>query len=90
MKNIFLILLVIVSIVLLVFTNMNLFYSNQQNYSNLEIVKSQLTNAKSGLVNYPVPNYPLTITISIVSFVIGVSFALIFLTFFPKNRFFRI
>ncbi|MEK6941381.1 MAG: hypothetical protein AABW85_00810 [archaeon] len=62
-----------VSISLFIYTNLSLFYSGQKNLANLEAVKSQVSNAKSALVNYPVPDYQLAIIVSIASSAAGIA-----------------
>ena len=74
MKNNFLLIwLFSISIALFLFANISLLYSSQKNLANLEAVKSQVSNAKSALVNYPVPDYQLAIIASTASLAAGIA-----------------
>lgn len=70
--------LVIASILLLIITNLNIFFTSQKFFSSIETVKGQLVSAKSGLVNFPVPDYSLAIALSVSSFAAGFAAALFF------------
>lgn len=74
------------AVVLLVLTNANLFFLNQKTNSNIETVKSQLANAKSGIASFPVTDYSLLAMLSVSSFAIGIGAGVIAADYFLKPK----
>ena len=86
MKHTILLALVAFAVVLLILTNVFLLSAQTKTQNNLEIVKSQLSNAKSGLVTFSYQDYFFVSITSIASFIIGLGTAYLFFEFLDKTK----
>ena len=76
----------LLAVLLFVFSNLQLLSIHNKNISAIETVKSQLANAKSGLVSYPVPDLSITFIFSIASFAAGIAAGAAAIIFLSKKQ----
>ncbi len=87
MKNNFLLIgIAAVSIALFLFTNFVLYKSTQSNLASIETVKSQISNAKSAIINFPAPDYSIAILASAASLSAGIGIGFIAASYFRGEK----
>jgi len=72
MKESALFVLVSISIILLVLTNIHIIKTSTSFEATVQTAKSQLDQSEKGIVNIPQPDYRIATVLSITSFLVGI------------------